>query len=74
MFETYVIVLNKKACNEKVLPNLNTHLKSLKEEEICMAEKSLLNNVQTSFSGRFSRGGQNNQGWSSQKDYSSQGE
>ncbi len=43
-FETCVTVLNEKARNEKVLPDLNTLLKSLKEEEICMAEKSLLNN------------------------------
>ena len=48
-FETYVIVLNEKARNEKILPNLNSFLKSLEEEKIRMTEKISLNTVQASF-------------------------
>lgn len=71
-FETYVTILNKKARNKKVLLDLNTLLKNLEEEEICMAEKSLLNNVQTSFFGESSRGGQNSHGHDGQGSYGGQ--
>ena len=55
-FEIYVIVLNKKAHNKKTFPNLDSLLKSLKEEEIHMTRKTSLNNVQTSSSSEFSQG------------------
>ncbi len=58
-FETYVIVLNKKTRNGKVLANVDTILKNLKKDEIRMAGKSLLNNIKTGFSGRSSWSGQN---------------
>lgn len=58
-FETYITVLNKKACNKKVLPDLDTLLKNLKEKEICMAGKSLLNNFQINSSSGSSRGNLN---------------
>lgn len=58
-FETYVTVLNKKAHNEKKLPDLDSVLKSLEEEEIRIGGKSVLNNVQTLSGGssRVGRGG-----------------
>ena len=61
-FETYVTVLNEKARNEKTLPNLDSLLKSLEEEEIRMAGKTLLNNVQSNSSGGGGGGGQGSQG------------
>ena len=48
-FETYVTVLKRKARNEKVVPDLDTLWKSLEEEEIWMAEKSLLNKLKLAF-------------------------
>lgn len=44
-FETYVKVLIKKTCNEKKLLDLNLLLKSLKEKQLRITEKTLLNNV-----------------------------
>lgn len=66
-FETYVTVLNKKACNKKVLTDLDTLLKNLEEKEICIAEKSLLNNFQTNFSVRSFKSNPNGQSCSNQK-------
>ena len=60
--ETYVIVLNEKARNEKTLPNLDSLLKSLKEEEIRMTGKTSLNNIQASFSNGSSQGGPGGRG------------
>ena len=56
-FKTYITVLNEKARNKKTLPNLDSLLKSLEEEEIRMNEKTSLNTIQASFSNRFSQGG-----------------
>lgn len=56
----YVRILNKKAWNEKILPDFDIFLKNLKKEEICITRKSLFNNTQTSFFSKFIRGGQNN--------------
>ena len=61
-FETYVTVLNEKARNEKKLPDLDSLLNSLEEEEIRMAGKTSLNNFQASSSGGSSRGGSGGQG------------
>lgn len=44
-FEIYIIILNKKARNEKILSNLDSFLKSLEEEKICMTKKTSLNNI-----------------------------
>lgn len=44
-FEIYIIVLNKKICNEKTLPNLDNFFKSLEEKEIYMTGKTSLNNL-----------------------------
>lgn len=48
-FETYVTVLNKKAWNKKTLLNLDLLLKSLEKEDIYIAKKNLLNNIQSRF-------------------------
>ena len=56
-FETYITILNKKAQNKKTFPNLDLLLNSLEEEEICMAGKTLLNNVQNNSSGGGDGGG-----------------
>lgn len=54
--------MNEKARNEKKLPDLDSLLKSLEEEEIRMTGKTPLNNVQASSSGGSSRGGSGGQG------------
>ena len=48
-FEIYITVLNKKTLSKKKLHNLDLLLKSLKEEEIYLAKKTLLNNIQSNF-------------------------
>lgn len=47
------MILNEKTQNKKTLSNLDLLLKSLKKEEICIARKILLNNVQNNSSGRI---------------------
>ena len=44
-FETYIMVLNKKACNEKKLLDLDLLLKILEKEELRITRKTSLNNV-----------------------------
>lgn len=61
-FETYIMVLNKKAYYKKNLLNLDLLLKSLEEKELCIIEKTLLSNVKTSFSSGFSQNGLKGQG------------
>lgn len=61
-FETYVTVLNEKARNKKKLPDLDSLLKSLEEEELHMTGKISLSNVQTSSSGGSSQSGSGGQG------------
>ena len=61
-FETYVTVLNEKARTEKTLPDLDTLLKSLEEEEIRLSGKNLLNTVQGNTLGGSSRGGNRGRG------------
>ena len=56
-FEIYVTVLNEKARNKKTLPNLDSLLKSLEEEEIRMTRKTSFNNVQASSLSGSSQGG-----------------
>lgn len=72
-FETYVTVLNKKTRNEKTLPNLDSLLKSLEEEEIRMTGKTSLNNVQASSLSGSSQGGSRGRGRGGHGDRGGQG-